>query len=108
MLPRMQSHLTIITGSSRGLGAALVAQRLLPGHSVLGLSRQINTSLQSQAEAAGVQLAQWPIDLTDAAGAAQKLQNWLAGCDGATLASATLINNAGVVGRLAPDRKSVV
>ena len=37
MLRRMQTHLTIITGSSRGLGAALVAQRLLPGHSVLGL-----------------------------------------------------------------------
>ena len=30
------------------------------------------------------------------------LQNWLAGCDGTTLASATLINNAGVVGHLAP------
>ena len=102
MLRRMQTHLTIVTGSSRGLGAALVAQRLLPGHSVLGLARHGNASLQAQAEAAGVQLAQWPIDLTDAAGAAQKLQTWLDGCDGATLASATLINNAGAVGRLAP------
>ena len=102
MLARMQTHLTIITGSSRGLGAALVAQRLLPGHTVLGMARQTNAQLQAQATAAGVQLEQWPIDLTDAASAAQKLQTWLAGCDGATLASATLINNAGVVGRLAP------
>jgi len=102
MLARMQTHLTIITGSSRGLGAALVAQRLLPGHTVLGMARQTNASLQARADAAGVHLAQWPIDLIDAAGAAQKLQTWLSGCDGATFASVTLINNAGVVGRLAP------
>ena len=102
MLARMQTHLTIITGSSRGLGAALIAQRLLPGHTVLGIARQTNSKLQAHADAAGVHLAQWPIDLTDAVGAAQKLQTWLSGCDGATLASATLINNAGVVGRLAP------
>jgi benzil reductase ((S)-benzoin forming) len=102
MLRQMQTHLTIITGSSRGLGAALVSQRLLPGHTVLGMARHTNASLQAQAATAGVQLAQWPIDLTDTLGAAQKLQTWLAGCDGATLASATLINNAGVIGRLAP------
>jgi NAD(P)-dependent dehydrogenase (short-subunit alcohol dehydrogenase family) len=102
MLRRMHTHLTIITGSSRGLGAALVAQRLLSGHTVLGMARQTNNRLQTQADATGASLVQWPIDLTDAADAAQKLQTWLAGFDGAMLASATLINNAGVVGRLAP------
>ena len=98
----MQTHLSIITGSSRGLGAALVAQRLLPGHRVLGIARQTNPALQAQADAAGVPLEQWPLDLTDGMAAAQRLQDWLAGLDGSQIASATLINNAGVVGQLAP------
>ena len=102
MLRPMQTHLSIITGSSRGLGAALVAQRLLPGHRVLGIARQINPTLQAQADAAGIRLEQWPLDLTDAVAAAQRLQHWLAGLDGHHYASATLINNAGVVGQLAP------
>ena len=54
MLRPMQTHLSIITGSSRGLGAALVAQRLLPGHHVLGIARHSNPTLQAQADAAGV------------------------------------------------------
>ena len=98
----MKTHLSIITGSSRGLGAALVAQRLLPGQRVLGIARQSNPALQAQADAAGVTLEQWPLDLTDAVAAAQRLQDWLAGLDGSHYASATLINNAGVVGQLAP------
>ena len=96
------THLTLITGSSRGLGAALVAQRLLPGHVVLGLARQQNAALQAQADAAGALLTQWPVDLLDAAPVAQNLAQWLARFDASTLASASLINNAGVVGRLAP------
>ena len=102
MLSAMTHHLTIITGSSRGLGAALVAQRLLPGHTVLGIARQTNAVLQAQADAAGVPLTQWPLDLADSAAAANQLQSWLAGLDGRSFTSATLINNAGVVGRLAP------
>ena len=102
MLRPMQTHLSIITGSSRGLGAALVAQRLLPGHRVLGIARQSNPTLQAQADAAGIRLEQWPLDLTDAVAAAQRLQHWLVGLDGRHYASATLINNAGVVGQLAP------
>ena len=102
MLRPMKTHLTIITGSSRGLGAALAAQRLMPGHTVLGIARQTNAALQSQADAAGLRFEQWPLDLADAAAAASRLQVWLAGLDGASFSTATLINNAGVVGRLAP------
>jgi benzil reductase ((S)-benzoin forming) len=102
MLLPMQKHLTIITGASRGLGAALVAQRLLPGHTVLGISRQTNPGLQAQADQAGARLLQWPVDLIDAAPAAAQLAAWLAEQDGPGLASATLINNAGVVGTMAP------
>jgi len=102
MLARMAQHLTLITGSSRGLGAALVAQRLQPGHRVLGIARQHNPTLQAQADAAGLPLEQWTLDLVDAVPAAQRLQAWLAGLDGRAFASATLINNAGLVGTPAP------
>jgi benzil reductase ((S)-benzoin forming) len=98
----MTKHLTIITGSSRGLGAAMAEQRLLPGHSVLGIARQIHPTLQAQAESAGATLTQWAIDLSDAAPAALRLQAWLEAVDGSALTSVTLINNAGVIGALAP------
>ncbi len=106
MLGRMTSlthtHLTIITGASRGLGAALVAQRLLPGHAVLGLARHTHTRLQARADAGGLMLCQWPVDLADPGPVARRLATWLAQFDGAPLASASLINNAGVLARLAP------
>lgn len=98
----MPNHLTLITGHSRGLGAALVAQRLQAGHRVLGIARQHNAALQAQADAAGARLEQWTLDLSDAVPAAQRLQAWLGGLDGADWASVTLINNAGLVGTPAP------
>jgi len=95
----MNIHLTIITGSSRGLGAALAAQRLQPGHRVLGLARKVNASLQTLAGAAhpGLVLEQWPVDLADAAPVARRLAHWLQAQGGATAATLTLINNAGVL-----------
>ena len=102
LLGMTATHLTLITGASRGLGAALVAQRLLPGHAVLGLARQQNAALQAQADAAGAWLTQWPVDLADAGPVAQNLAQWLARFDTSALLSASLINNAGVVGTLAP------
>ena len=96
------THLTLVTGSSRGLGAALVAECLLAGHAVLGMARQHNAALQAQADAAGLPLTQWPVDLANAGPVAQRMARWLAGFDARTLASVSLINNAGVVGTLAP------
>jgi benzil reductase ((S)-benzoin forming) len=90
--------ITIITGSSRGLGAALTAQLLHPGQVVLGIARGSNTALQDQADAAGVSLSQWTADLADPQPVAERLAAWLGAFDPATVASATLINNAGVVG----------
>jgi NAD(P)-dependent dehydrogenase (short-subunit alcohol dehydrogenase family) len=95
-------HLYIVTGSSRGLGAALVAQLLQPGHAVLGLARRQNEALQAQAEAAGAALTQWSVDLGEPLRPAEQLARWLGGFDGAALHSATLINNAGLVGVPAP------
>jgi len=96
------THLYIVTGSSRGLGAALVAQLLQPGNQVLGLARRQNEGLQDQASVVGVPLAQWSVDLNEPIAPAERLGRWLAGFQPAQVASATLINNAGVVGVPAP------
>ena len=94
----MTHALYIVTGSSRGLGAALVAQLLQPGHVLLGIARRSNASLQAQADTAAVPLTQWTADLADPQPVAERLAAWLAGFDGQAMTSATLINNAGVLG----------
>lgn len=102
MLTRMSQHLFIVTGSSRGVGSALVDQLLQPGHLVLGIARHTNTATQARADAAGAKLEQWQRDLADPLPVAQDLRQWLAALDASTLRSATLINNAGVIGGGAP------
>jgi NAD(P)-dependent dehydrogenase (short-subunit alcohol dehydrogenase family) len=87
------NELFIVTGASRGMGAAMAAQLAAAGHRVLGLSRRVSE---------GVAFEQWAIDLADAAAAAQRLEAWLAGLHGADFRSATLINNAAMVARAAP------
>jgi len=94
----MTHHLTILTGASRGLGLAVARQLLQPGHRLLTLSRQ-PADLSAPA---GAVLEQWSADLAAPALVAARLAGWLRGIDPATLASATLINNAGVVSQLAP------
>ena len=95
-------HLTIITGSSRGLGEALVDALIAPGQRVLGIARHVNARLQQRAAAAAADLTQWPADLAEALPVAQRLRDWLAAHDAARIASVTLINNAGVTGVPAP------
>ena len=95
-------HLFIVTGSSRGLGAALVAQLLQPGHAVLGMARHQHEGLQAQAAANGLALTQWSVDLAEPLQPAERLADWLASFDPSQLRSATLINNAGLVGVPAP------
>ncbi|MGM9485994.1 SDR family NAD(P)-dependent oxidoreductase [Ideonella sp. YS5] len=90
-------HLSFITGSSRGLGAALAAQRLHEGHEVIGIARQASPELAALASARGLTLSQWTLDLADPVTAAQHLAGWLVKQDAKAFASATLINNAGVV-----------
>lgn len=95
-------HLTVLTGASRGMGLAMARQLLSPNRLLLCLSRQISAELQAQADAAGAPLVQWSQDLADTAGARERLVNWLAGLRPAEIASATLINNAGVIPRIGP------
>lgn len=94
----MTRHLSIVTGSSRGLGRAVVEQLLARGHHVLALARA-ETSLPVPA---GAQLAAWRVDLAAPVAVAERLQAWLQTQDAAAWASVSLINNAGVVSTPAP------
>jgi benzil reductase ((S)-benzoin forming) len=97
-----QRHLTILTGASRGMGFAMASQLLAAGHDLLCMSRKTNDELAAQASRAGRQLEQWPQDLGRADTAAARLETWLKSQQQTGLASVTLINNAGVIPRIAP------
>ncbi len=79
-------HLYIVTGSSHGLGAALVNALAGPEATVIGIARQCTTDRPAE---------QWSLDLADPLPAARRLQDWLAAHTG--WASATLINNAALL-----------
>jgi len=98
----MSQHLFILTGASRGMGLAMAEQLLHPDHRLLCISRHSNEALAAQAQARGASLLQWQADLLDGARVALRLQDWLAAQNPADLASATLINNAGVIARITP------
>lgn len=98
----MTQHLYILTGASRGMGLAMAQQLIAPNHRLLCLSRQVNSALAAQATATTCHLEQWPCDLNQAVSAAASLSEWLGRLDAATLASATLINNAGVIPAIVP------
>lgn len=89
----------ILTGHSRGLGAALAAELLGRGIPLLGLARQGNPVL---AAAYPGRLSEAALDLADDAALrawldGQQLGDFLAANDGPLL----LINNAGVLGPMA-------
>ena len=101
----MKKHLTILTGASRGMGLAMAEQLLAADSVLLCISRKSNDSLAQRAAACGAELLQWQADLSDAAPVALRLGEWLAARRPAELASATLINNAGVLSELTPLRE---
>ena len=95
-------HLTIITGASRGMGHAMAEQLIAAGHDLLCISRKTDDVLSAQATRKGVACEQWPHDLARPESAAGKLETWLSQRDGDALESVTLINNAGLLPRIAP------
>jgi NAD(P)-dependent dehydrogenase (short-subunit alcohol dehydrogenase family) len=92
MASTVQTHLSIVTGASRGLGRAIAEQLHASGQRVLGLSRQAPTA----------PFEQWPCDLADAQSVAARLMAWLAEFDPDRVVSATLINNAALVNEPRP------
>ncbi|MEG2046433.1 MAG: SDR family NAD(P)-dependent oxidoreductase [Comamonas sp.] len=94
--------LTLLTGASRGMGLAMAEQLLQQGHQLITIARQRNPALDELAARLGVPLQQWQHDLAAPATAAAALRDWLQAQDPAQFASATLINNAGVIPPIAP------
>lgn len=95
-------HLTILTGASRGMGAAIADQLLQPDRLLLCVSRGVNAPLAARASAAGTQLEQWTFDLSRPEPAAARLEAWLQAFDSEVFDSATLINNAAALTRTGP------
>lgn len=92
----MNLPLTILTGASRGLGRAVAELRLQQGHQLLAISRRSPAGLSSP------RLQHLAADLADARTVARQLEDWLRQHGPQAWSSAELINNAGVISRLAP------
>lgn len=90
-------ELIILTGASRGLGAALTEQLLAQGHQVLGLSRQPSAQTHER-------LTQWSVDLVDPGPVAERLEQWLAAQTAPAWTAVSLINNAGWIPPVRPLR----
>jgi benzil reductase ((S)-benzoin forming) len=89
----------ILTGHTKGLGAALADDLLTRGIPVLGLARGTAPDLAARFPQA---LSEVELDLADSAALAgwlvgAALKNWIAGCD-----TVLLINNAGTVQPVGP------
>ena len=96
----MSSQLFILTGASRGLGAAIAERLVEAGHVLLCLSRRRSDALAAKAGACGARCEQWQVDLAQPADAAARLQAWLAAVDARAFATVTLINNAAALTRI--------
>jgi len=98
----MKQQLFIVTGASRGMGEAIAAALLQPGHTVWGLSRGRSPALEARAGAAQAELAQWTVDLADPVPAAARLEEALRALPPDRFAGVTLINNAALVSAPGP------
>ena len=96
------THLYILTGASRGMGLAMAWQLLRGGNTLICIARGSNAELAAGAQAAGASIEQWQQDLSQGEQAAHRLRSWLQAQGPQAFASATLINNAGVIPRIAP------
>lgn len=104
----MSRHdLTILTGSSRGMGLAMAHQLCVQGAVLVCIARRRSEELQRWADGQGAVLTQWTADLGDAEPVARQLRDWLSTRHPAQVARATLINNAGVIGHLGPLETAV-
>jgi benzil reductase ((S)-benzoin forming) len=96
--------LTILTGASRGLGAALAqAIAATPGQMLLTLARSAAApGLEATARATGSRHEHWMVDLADPGPIAERLETWLRAQVDPFPDGVTLINNAGALGPVGP------
>lgn len=99
----MPERLVILTGASRGLGAALAEQLLTADTALLCLSRGRHPTLAQRASAAQIRLEEWPRDLADSVAVADEVEQWLRGFGASRFDDALLINNAGVIPTVGPS-----
>ena len=98
----MPKHITILTGASRGMGLAMAKQLCQANQVLLCISRGHSDELTALAKQHGTQLLQWQADLAEPKAVAEQLAQWLNELNPDDFASASLINNAGVIGHLGP------
>ncbi len=98
----MTRHLYIITGASRGLGAAMADQLLASQNQLLCVARRTRDDLAARAQRSGAPCEQWSADLAQPVAVAARLEEWLRALDAKSFASANLINNAGALTRIGP------
>jgi benzil reductase ((S)-benzoin forming) len=98
--------LTILTGSSRGMGLAMAQQLLRTGASVLAIARHRNEALAVLARESGATLEQWQFDLADSHRIPERLAEWFSQQTAGAYSSVTLINNAGTIAAIAPLREA--
>ncbi|CAE6828743.1 hypothetical protein R69746_06400 [Paraburkholderia aspalathi] len=91
----------IITGTPRGMGAALMEALLQPGNRIVCVARSCNPDLERLASESGVPVAWHQQDLSQPGRATSWLVGTLEAVD-ETPASATLILNAGIAVPIAP------
>jgi NAD(P)-dependent dehydrogenase (short-subunit alcohol dehydrogenase family) len=99
--------LYVITGASRGLGAALAEALIAREHRLICMARSKAplAALRNRAKTQGCALTALTIDLVDYGKAVAALRKALAGIDHVACTSACLINNAGVVEPIRPAEK---
>jgi NAD(P)-dependent dehydrogenase (short-subunit alcohol dehydrogenase family) len=80
-----------------------MARQLLAADThLLTLSRHPDPALAAAASASGTTLEQWALDLGHDIGSSARLETWLHQHAASQFRSATLINNAGLLGRVGP------
>jgi NAD(P)-dependent dehydrogenase (short-subunit alcohol dehydrogenase family) len=89
-------ELWVVTGVSRGLGAAIAMQALAPERHVIGFSRTGNTALRTEAAKRGAIYDDVHLSLSDLSAAERRFKALLASLP-AQLSRAVMVNNAGVV-----------
>ncbi len=88
------------------MGLAMAQQLLTQGNHLLCISRHTHEALAAAAQQVHVPLTQWAHDLADAEGASARLSAWLQSQTPTDFASASLINNAGVIPPITPLSQS--
>jgi benzil reductase ((S)-benzoin forming) len=90
-------HYFLITGASRGIGAALAAQLLGDNHMVIGVSRGDNPDLKTQAQTQQAALRYVQQDLSESFNLTHFTQVLLHDIDRDQAESVTIIHNAGLL-----------